>query len=275
MEREISYFRDEKIYYNHVSFDNPMKRIFDLHTHDICELIFLKNGNASAIIGDKTYKLYKNSLIIFRSNVPHRIRIDGNTEYDRHDIFFDENTLSNQIFNKIPKEIDVISYRGNRYVSDLFEKLDYYCEAFQGKDLKILVTNIVEELLFNLYLAPKDEVYSGSVTVHPLVSCAIEYINAHYEEQITIDDICKNLCVTKSHLHHLFVENLRISPKKYVNIKRLSKAQKLIRMGEKPSAIYTLCGFNDYGTFFRNYTGYFGYTPSQKNEIIIERKIES
>ena len=90
----------------------------------------------------------------------------------------------------------------------------------------------------------------------------------------TLDDIAQQLCTNKSHLHHLFSEFLQITPKKYINIRRLAKAQKLIRMGEKPSFIYSSCGFSDYATFFRNYTTYFGYTPSQENEIIANRKIE-
>ena len=275
MDKIISHYRDEKIFYNHMVRSKTLGVGFDIHTHDICEMIFLKGGNASAIIGNKTYKLHKHSLAIFRANVPHRIRIEDDTEYDRHDILFDENKLANQIFNRLPKDLDIISCSGNRYVIDLFEKLDFYYENFKGQDLRVLVTNVVEELLFNLYLAPLNEFNSNLIATHPIVSRAIEYINVHYEQEITIEDICKYLCITKSHLHHLFMDNLQISPKKYVNIKRLSKAQKLIRMGEKPSVIYTSCGFSDYGTFFRNYTTYFGYTPSQKNEIVIERRIES
>lgn len=275
MDKIISHYRDEKIFYNHMICENPLNKGFDIHTHDICELIFLKSGKASAIIGNRTYTLHKYSLAIFRANVPHQIRIEDNTEYNRHDILFDENKLANQIFNRLPKTLDIISCSGNRYVIELFEKLDYYCENFKGYDLKILITNIVEELLFNLSLAPVNESNSNLIATHPILSRAIEYINTHYEEQISIEDICRYLCITKSHLHHLFMENLQISPKKYVNVKRLSKAQTLIKMGEKPSVVYASCGFTDYGTFFRNYTKYFGYTPSQKNEIVIERKIES
>lgn len=271
----ISIYKDNKIFYNHAVFHNPMETNFDFHTHDICELIFLKSGNVSGIIGEKTYKLNKNCLIIFRANVPHKINIDDNSVYERYDILFDENILANQIFNKIPKNLDLISYSGNSYVIDLFKKLDYYYENFKDNNLKRLVTNIVEELLFNLYLAPVDEVNSNLISTRPIISSAIEYINTHYTEQISIDDISKHLCITKSHLHHMFMENLHISPKKYINVKRLSKAQKLIRMGEKPSAIYSSCGFSEYTTFFRNYTTYFGYTPSQENEFVIERKIES
>ena len=98
----ISTYKDNQILYNHTIFKNPMDTDFEFHTHDICELIFLKSGNVSGIIGEKTYKLNENSLIIFRANVPHKIRIDDNTAYERYDILFDENILANQIFNKIP-----------------------------------------------------------------------------------------------------------------------------------------------------------------------------
>ena len=54
-------------------------------------------------------------------------------------------------------------------------------------------------------------------------------------------------------------------------MKRLSKAQQLIAMGKKPTEIYTECGFTDYGTFFRNYTKHFGFSPSQRDEIFITR----
>ena len=60
-----------------------------------------------------------------------------------------------------------------------------------------------------------------------------------------------------------------------IHMKRLAEAQKLISIGEKPSSVYTACGFNDYGTFYRNYTAYFGYAPSEKDKITETRKIES
>ena len=152
--------------------------------------------------------------------------------------------------------------------------MDYYHQNFEGDDLGLLLTNVIEELLFNLTISPSDDLDNEVISIHPAIKSAIIYINEHYCEQISIDDIAHHLCTNKSHLHHLFSEFLQITPKKYINIRRLAKAQKLIRMGEKPSAIYSSCGFSDYATFFRNYTAYFGYTPSQENEIIANRKIE-
>lgn len=249
---------------------------FDMHTHDICEIIFLKRGNVSCIIGGKTYKLFKESLIIFRPHVPHRVVLTGSEIYERYNILFDEKMLANGIFRKLPENFDVINYSGNSYIEDLFKKLDYYYNHFKGKDLKLLMTHIIEELIFNLTLVPEKRLNEGLMSVNPVINSAVEYIDKIYtKEDITIDDICKYLYITKSHLHHLFTEYMQISPKKYINSKRLSKARELIRTGKKPTEVYQMCGFLDYATFYRNYKMTFGHSPSEGADAEIERIIES
>ena len=57
-----------------------------------------------------------------------------------------------------------------------------------------------------------------------------------------------------------------MSPKQYIISKRLAKARKMIRRGERPTAVSAECGFGDYTTFFRNYKKYFGYSPSLESE---------
>lgn len=267
---------EQSIICNHVLVETPEDAKFQMHIHDVCEMIYLVSGNISAIIGEKTYKLPKNSVVFFRANVPHRIRIDASDEpYERYNIIFDENLLANRIFFEIPHGIDVIDYTGEGRITDLLKKLDYYPQYFDGDNLQSLITGIVEELLFNLYLMPEDTIDEALLAVHPLIGRAVTYINAHYAEPITVDDICKQLNITKSYLHRLFIDEMGISPKKYVNVRRLAKAQRLIRRGKRPSHIYEECGFLEYATFFRNYSEYFGYSPSQENKIEIERKIES
>ena len=275
MLKAISFLEDEVITHRHTIIHSPDDNNFSFHTHGICELIFLKSGNISALIGEKSYKMPKDSLVFFRTNIPHRIRIDGSEIYERHNILFDENKIANGIFHKLPKELDVINCNGKRQIQEIFEKIDFYFGKLEEEDYKNLVKNLVEELLYNLYAEPIEEFNVNQSHVHPIIQSAVEYINNHYKEPVTIDDISREVCVTKSHLHHIFMENMKISPKKYINMKRLSKAQQLIAMGEKPTEIYTECGFSDYGTFFRNYTKHFGFTPSQRDEIVLARAIES
>ena len=82
----FSFSEDETITQRHNMIYSPSDDNFHFHTHDICELIFLKSGNISAVIGEKTYKMPKDSLVFFRTNIPHRIRIDGSEIYERYNI---------------------------------------------------------------------------------------------------------------------------------------------------------------------------------------------
>lgn len=272
--KSISYFRNEMICQGHSSHTKPDDKYFSMHTHDICEIIYLNSGDASAIIDGNIYKLTKDSLVIFRADVPHRIRIDGSgVPYERHNILFDENKLANGILNKLPRGVVLIDCSGTSRIKKLFESIDYYYNKFTDEELNVLVPNVIEEILCNIYLEYDDNVDNKTI-LHPVVSAAVEYINKHYTEDITVEDISKKMHITKSHLHHLFSEYLNISPKKYINLKRLTKAQKMIKAGEKPSRIYADCGFLEYSTFFRNYSNHFGYAPSQRDEIEKDRQIE-
>ena len=78
MGKTISQCEGKNFFFNHTSTDNPMNMFFDLHTHTTCEIIFLKSGAPSCIVGEKIYSLRKNDLIIFRANIPHK-RWDSQT----------------------------------------------------------------------------------------------------------------------------------------------------------------------------------------------------
>ena len=162
----ISDYSDKYITYNHYVITNPDDRKYTFHTHDICEIIFLNRWNISAVIEDKTYKLKKGSLVIFRSSIPHKIQIDGIEDYERTCVIFNENSLANGIFEKISTNLDVIECSGNNRITELFDKLDYYCKTFTADDFKILLLNIIEELLFNIY-TESTENFNDSSTGQP------------------------------------------------------------------------------------------------------------
>ena len=261
--------------YNHLVIEEPDAEQFVAHNHDVWEIIFLKSGNVSGVIGTNTYKLRKNSLIIFRPYSEHRINVNSTADYERYDIIFDEAALSDGICKKIPRELEVIDFTTNRYVSDIFAKLDYYYKNLDTKDYKVMLSNAIEELILNLSITPDENYNSGLWEINSIVKRALDYIDANYTQTITLADVCEELFITKSHLHHLFVEHLGVSPKKYINNRRLARAQKLIRMGERPSDVFAECGFLDYATFFRNYKTHFGHTPKEEKDIEIERTIKS
>jgi len=275
MTETFSHYKDQTIIFNHIQCHNPSSNHFPLHTHDICEIIFLKEGDVTGMIEGKSYKLYQNDLILFRPHAVHGIRIDSNAVYERYNILFDEKVVANGAYQKISPHLDVIRCQKNNRIKELFQKLDFYYTHFEGEDFKKLVTGLVEELVFNITITTPEHPHNPPHQSNRLMTKAIEYIDKNYTNCLSVEEICSELFISKRHLQHLFMEHLQITPKKYINSKRLLKAQNLLRQGEKACDIYLDCGFRDYGTFYRNYVQKFGHSPSVEYKSEIKREINS
>ena len=87
---------------------------------------------------------------------------------------------------------------------------------------------------------------------------AIDYIEQRLFSDLSVEEICSELFVTKSHLHHVFKNELGTTPKKYITEKRLILAKREITAGEKPTSVFRHCGFQDYTTFYRADKLFFG-----------------
>ena len=264
-------YKDSKIYFNHCSYENVRPHSFnmELHTHDVCELLFLKRGNPKYLVEGKSYKMSKNFLIISRPGDRHCISFDEYGPYERYNLLYDEKTLPFDLYSKIPTKLDIINFDGNSVVCDLFTKSDYYFEHFKGDMLGKLLVSITEEIFFNIAIAIEengDAGYCNSSENH-FVAAALAYIEENLTSNITIDMICDEIYITKSHLHHLFMEHLHTSPKKYILAKRLNLAKRSIRSGKKPIEACMQSGFSDYSTFYRDYKVFFGYCPSKELEF--------
>ena len=266
---------DENIYFNHFFGEDIDIEEYagEPHIHDVCELLFLKKGNPKYFVEGKNYKLGKNTLVFSRPGDRHKIYFEETGPYERYNILFDEKKLPFDLYTKIPPMLDIINFDGNSVVCDIFKKADYYCERFTGDKLGRLMVSMVEEIFFNISIAVDDNTITdhSSASANPFVSAALSYIEENLTSNITIDSICEELYITKSHLHHLFTNHLQISPKKYILSKRLSLAKKAIRAGQKPIEACMQSGFSDYSTFYRDYKKAFGHCPSEELDFEPDR----
>lgn len=259
------YSRTENLLYTHSHMPAPLSSgHFSLHTHEWCELLLLRSGKASYIVEGKSYPLQKYSLVISRPSSVHGIRIEANEPYERHNLLYDPQRLLPELYAAIPDNLDVLHLDSNHIIVSLFQKMDAYFQQFQGAQLDRLLTLLTEEIFFNIRLAAATAPQQGAVSSNPLIRQAVAYIEEHIDTLADIEEICSVLFITKSHLHHLFVRHMQITPKKYILSKRLSLAQRALRAGGKPTEVYLQYGFNNYATFFRDYKRFYGHCPSDE-----------
>ncbi len=103
----------------------------------------------------------------------------------------------------------------------------------------------------------------GTVPDKSYAERAADYMKAYYDANITLEDICAEIHVSKYHFIRLFKENTGRTPHEYLLGIRLSKARQLLETGECSIAeAAKLCGFVNAGHFSAAFKRFVGMPPS-------------
>ncbi len=96
------------------------------------------------------------------------------------------------------------------------------------------------------------------------VGDVLAYINRNLAYEIRLDDVCKEVYMSKYHLCRIFKKEIGMSVFNYVLSLRLSRAKKdLIFSDKSVSRIAADAGFADFSYFSKIFKSYEGMTPTQ------------
>lgn len=274
---KFSEYSDDVITFNHIKFENCEEVYFPAQTHDVWEMIFLKEGDLNYTIEGNIYKVKSQSLILTRPGYTHFLQLNDRTVYDRYDILFDAGIVHSALCKKIPKDLHIAVFDKPNEVFVRFKKIDCYSEHLEEELVGNMLHHLIEEIFCDILVSErllkieKEEVFIRN----EMLIKAIDYIKENIGKSFTLEELCGELYVSKGYLHKIFKQNFDISPKKYILSKRLAKAQRAIIKGKKPTEIYSECGFEDYSVFYRNYKKTYGYAPSDELKVKKIREIQS
>lgn len=252
----------DKIFFKHEISENLPCDTYSMHTHNVYELIYFLDGDATHVIEDRKYKLKKGDLILIRPFKYHFIQIDTTTRYERYNILFDPEKHGVESANRIVEDIEVINILGNTILEELFRKCDLYYQNSDRDIFENILSHLLSELFYHITLFPHP-FYKETATLSPLISKALKYINENLCTITDTQEIADYIFVSQTYLFRIFQKELHQTPKKYIMEKRLLLAQKMLSDGEKSTSVCNNCGFGDYTTFYRNYIAFFGYSPSE------------
>ena len=219
---DYSRFSSENLTFSHVCYHTA--RQFPPHVHDVCELLYVKRGSITYTVESRVYHLARNSLILSRPLSLHAVSSEGAGQYERSNILLDEKILAPELFSRIPAGLDVITFDDDAIIPDLFRKMDFYCSRFEDALLRPLLEDLAREVLYNVLIASGEPERSRASAVNPLLDQAVTTIERNLTRPLSVEGICDDLHVARSHLHHLFVQHLGTSPKQYILTKRLALA---------------------------------------------------
>lgn len=104
-----------------------------------------------------------------------------------------------------------------------------------------------------------------------LVQCT-QYIDAHYREKLSIDDLTHRFGLSRSSFCSVFPQFAGMSPGRYIANKRIQEALLLIRSQREltVSQIGRMVGYEDNTTFYRNFLQIAGMSPGKYRQLCRE-----
>ena len=102
---------------------------------------------------------------------------------------------------------------------------------------------------------------------HAAVLETIEYINYHFAEKLTLDDISARAGFSRYHFARIFKENTGLTLIEYINARRCDTACFLLRETKKTiGEICSECGFENPSYFAKSFCRIHGILPSEYRE---------
>lgn len=104
---------------------------------------------------------------------------------------------------------------------------------------------------------------SGHKNIY-LLKNVLNYIELHYADKITLNNLAKIAGMSPKYFCHFFFEMTGHTPIDYVNYYRIERAcYQLVNTEDSITDIALSCGFNDVSYFIRIFKKYKGKSPKQ------------
>lgn len=137
---------------------------------------------------------------------------------------------------------------------------DTYLQEIRTFDQILMLQNWCVQKVLNISTLIQD---TRELHVSTLVVEAKAYIDEHYNEELSLPDVSKQVSVSPQYFSKIFKEELGMSFVEYVRMKRMDVAKDLLR--QKQFSIKEICyqiGYNDPNYFSRLFKKLVGVSPS-------------
>lgn len=128
-----------------------------------------------------------------------------------------------------------------------------------------------EELLFYLFSALLERCGQPSAYNTPAypqeVKAVCAFIQQHYAEHLTLEQLCRCAGLSRSTLLRTFVQAEGVTPYRYLEAVRIQQARQLLGQGLCPAEAALRTGFADQSHFTKTFRRFIGLTPGLYREI--------
>lgn len=275
-----------------IDFSKTLTKYIPKHQHDETEFIYVIEGNAFITCNDKQTSISKGDIVFINKNVTHFIGNNNNNQnalmcsiifhpafiFGLPQLELEKKYLDPIIYNNSFKYLHITP--DNDKYSDYNSCIQKLINLQRHQPLcyelitKSLFLKLWSFLYENLVYMQKHHISTYTDSNDELrVKQAIIFIQKHYQETITLNDIASSILVSRSECCRCFKRVMNITPFEFLMKHRIMESVK--RMSEMPhesiSQIASEVGFNNTSYYNKLFKKYMECTPSQYRKSINQK----
>ena len=259
----------------------PRETAFIPHSHPELEIGYFKNGSGIYTVKGRQYEIRPGDIFLFNSDELHKVTTvrpdepmqtlavlfqprlvwDALTDDFSDDLLAAFRSLGEAGKHRIDQThpaYEALIGQIAQIEAEWTKQSPYYRKAVKNRILDFLIT-LSRSVDRQTKPNESDEAFRD---VLPLINASVDEIEEHFCEELRIHDLAAKYGMSQNFFTSCFKKINGITPKAYINSKRIDKAIRLIRSTDKSMLeIATLCGFNSSASFNKSFTKTTGKRP--------------
>lgn len=274
LKKEVRIFVYDEELQIEASWFRGMVRPFPNHFHEYYVLGLIEKGQRALSCKNSEYRLAKGDMVLFNPGDNHGCAHLGDEALDYRGLH-----ISKEVMLPWAREVT-----GREGLPGFSQNVVRDEEA--ARELRALHAGVMEEggrfakeEHFLLLLSRLLQTYG-----QPFAQCTPEcraeiekacaFIHGHLEDRICLEDICREVGLSKSTLLRAFTKEKGVTPYRYLETARVNKAKELLEQGISPAEAAQRMGFADQSHFTNYFDSFIGLGPGAYREIFAEKKQE-
>lgn len=233
------------------------------HSHSFCELFYITGGKGYFMAKGKKFFVEKNHLFIINPQIDH-------TEFSSEDqpleyIVLGIEGLQFSLFGSEEDEAGIVHFTQTHsntalYLQALREEVQ---NTYIGHEA---VCQGLLNIILILILRHEEVNLSITASVNASIACTEvkDYIDAHFKEPLTLDQLAQQAHQNKFYVAHSFKDAYGMSPIKYLMNRRVEESKHLLEETDvSVGQVASITGFSSSSHFAQAFRRATGMTPNE------------
>ena len=254
-----------------------------LHWHAELEIVVIKKGTGLISVDFEKRTVSSGDIVFIRPGQLHSIEQNGARKMEYENIILKPELLisgeadlcARQFITPLMKgELRCVTFLtpavpGYPEISDCISRIDHLCEK-RPDGYQLAVKGFLFQLVFLLLSHRQKKSTSPALQTKSLekIKTILKYVEEHYADHITIDDMAAITFYSKSHFMKFFKAHMGTGFIEYLNDYRLTIAERLLRTSDAiVLEIAEKSGFDNLSYFNRMFKRKYGQSPGKHRKL--------